>query len=76
MPKKVYPLTLESDAFNALKRDFDSLLERTLSTMRQKDGERAVVDSFEGKESYEKVMQNKRFYLAGDYSLPMLEMNA
>lgn len=41
MPKKVYPLTLESDAFNALKRDFDSLLERTLSTMRQKDGERA-----------------------------------
>lgn len=38
--------------------------------------ERAVVDSFEGKESYEKVMQNKRFYLAGDYSLPMLEMNA
>ncbi len=41
MPKKVYPLTLESDAFNALKKDFDSLLERTLSTMRQKEGERA-----------------------------------
>ena len=41
MPDKVYPLTLESEAFAGLKRDFDVLLERTLSAMRQKDGQRA-----------------------------------
>ena len=39
MSDKVYPLTLESEAFAGLKRDFDVLLERTLSAMRQKDGQ-------------------------------------
>ena len=42
---QVYPLTLESEAFAGLKRDFDVLLERTLSAMRQKDGSDWVVPS-------------------------------
>jgi len=41
MDKKAYELTLESDAFNALKSDFNMLLRKTLSTMIQKEGEKA-----------------------------------
>lgn len=41
MNKKDYALTLDSDAFNALKTDFNQLLRQTLSTMIQKDGEKA-----------------------------------
>jgi hypothetical protein len=41
MNKKAYELTLESDAFNALKSDFNMLLRKTLSTMIQKEGEKA-----------------------------------
>ena len=38
--------------------------------------EKAVVDSFEGKESYEKVIRNKNFYLDRGYNLPMLGAGA
>lgn len=34
-----YTLTLESEAFNALKSDFNQLLRKTLTTMLQKEGE-------------------------------------
>lgn len=38
--------------------------------------EKSIVDSFEGKQSYEEMMKNKSFYLAGSYSLPMLGTGA
>lgn len=38
---KAWELTLESDAFNALKNDFNKLLEETLSLMRQHEGHKA-----------------------------------
>lgn len=41
MSKKAYEITLESDAFNAMKSDFNQLLRKTLSTMLQKEGEKA-----------------------------------
>lgn len=41
MSKKDYEITLESDAFNAMKSDFNKLLRKTLSTMLQKEGEKA-----------------------------------
>lgn len=41
MSKKEYALTLDSDAFNSLKTDFNQILRRTLSTMLQKEGEKA-----------------------------------
>lgn len=41
MSKKEYALTLDSDAFNSLKTDFNQLLRQTLSMMLQKDGEKA-----------------------------------
>lgn len=41
MSEKAYVLTLESDAFNALKGDFNQLLRKTLSNMLQKEGEKA-----------------------------------
>ena len=39
--KKAYEMTLESDVFNAMKSDFNKLLRKTLSTMLQKEGEKA-----------------------------------
>ena len=41
MDKKAHEITLEGDAFNALKSDFNMLLRKTLSTMIQKEGEKA-----------------------------------
>jgi len=41
MNKKEYRLSLDSEAFNGLKTDFNQMLRRTLSTMIQKEGEKA-----------------------------------
>lgn len=41
MSKNVYALNLDSDAFNSLKTDFNQILRQTLSTMLQKEGEKA-----------------------------------
>jgi len=41
--KKDYALTLDSDAFNALKSDFNQILRSTLNNMIQKEGEKAEV---------------------------------
>lgn len=41
MSRKEYALTLDSDAFNSLKSDFNQLLRQTLSMMLQKEGEKA-----------------------------------
>ena len=41
MKEKVYVLSLDGDAFSGLKRDFNLLLSEVLSTMTQKDGEKA-----------------------------------
>lgn len=38
-----YILTLDSEAFNALKSDFNQMLRKTLTTMLQKEGEVADV---------------------------------
>lgn len=43
MSKKEYALTLDSDAFNALKSDFNQILRSTLNNMIQKEGEKAEV---------------------------------
>lgn len=43
MNKKEYALTLDSDAFNALKSDFNQILRSTLNNMLQKEGEKAEV---------------------------------
>ena len=43
MEKREYPLTLDSDGFNALKSDFNQILRSTLSNMIQKEGEKAEV---------------------------------
>ena len=43
MVKKDYALTLDSDAFNALKSDFNQILRSTLNNMLQKEGEKAEV---------------------------------
>ena len=43
MSKKDYALTLDSDAFNALKSDFNQILRSTLNNMIQKEGEKAEV---------------------------------
>jgi hypothetical protein len=41
MSRKEYALTLDSEAFNSLKSDFNQLLRQTLSMMLQKEGEKA-----------------------------------
>lgn len=38
---KEYTLTIESEAFNSMKTDFNQILRKTLSTMIQKEGEKA-----------------------------------
>lgn len=38
---KNYKLTLDSDAFNSLKTDFNQMLRNTLNNMIQKEGEKA-----------------------------------
>lgn len=43
MNKKEYTLTLDSDAFNSLKSDFNQILRSTLNNMIQKEGEKAEV---------------------------------
>lgn len=43
MNRKEYALTLDSDAFNALKSDFNQILRSTLNNMLQKEGEKAEV---------------------------------
>lgn len=43
MSKKDYALTLDSDAFNALKSDFNQILRSTLNNMIQKEGEKSEV---------------------------------
>jgi hypothetical protein len=43
MNKKKYTLTLDSDAFNSLKSDFNQILRSTLNNMIQKEGEKAEV---------------------------------
>jgi len=43
MNKKEYALTLDSDAFNALKSDFNQIFRSTLNNMIQKEGEKAEV---------------------------------
>ena len=39
-----FALTLSSDAFNALKSDFNQLLRQTLSSMEQKEAEEATIN--------------------------------
>jgi hypothetical protein len=41
MSRKEYALTLDSEAFNSLKNDFNQLLRQTLFMMLQKEGEKA-----------------------------------
>lgn len=41
--EKKYALTLDSDAFNAFKSDFKTILNSTLNTMQQKDVEEASI---------------------------------
>lgn len=43
MSTKGFELNLKSDAFNAFKSDFDSMLKHTLYTMQQKEGEEAQI---------------------------------
>jgi len=43
MKNKGFELNLKSDAFNAFKSDFDSMLKHTLYTMEQKEGEVAQI---------------------------------
>jgi hypothetical protein len=38
-----HPLTLNSDAFNALKNDFNQMLRATLSSMEQKEAEEGTI---------------------------------
>ena len=43
--EKKYALTLDSDAFNAFKSDFKTILNSTLNTMQQKDVEEAAISA-------------------------------
>jgi len=45
MKNKGHALNLQSDAFNAFKTDFNSLLKKTIYTMEQKEGEVAKISA-------------------------------
>ncbi len=76
MSEKAYPLTLESDAFNALKSDFNQLLRKTLSTMIHKEGEKAELKlslKITLTQGETRDLQEPRYEAQREYILPKFE---
>lgn len=76
MSKNAYALTLESDAFNALKGDFNQLLRKTLSTMIHKEGEKAELKlslKITLTQGETRDLQEPRYEAQRDYILPKFE---
>ncbi|MGD9567554.1 MAG: hypothetical protein AB7V48_04430 [Sedimentibacter sp.] len=76
MSEKAYPLTLESDAFNSLKSDFNQLLRKTLSTMIHKEGEKAELKlslKITLTQGETRDLQEPRYEAQREYILPKFE---